>query len=376
MKKFGLLFTLFAFVLIVGLGCSDSKKDKAPGAPTLSLASYATPGGAVRENDDLPITVTLSCNRTSALIYYTHGQGSAPDPDLNSTIYDSATPIVISGCEDSSYIIKYFAWYQDPNTENFETEVPFNQSVYEFKLDITKPNVYITPSGGSYSDPSSVTIEITADDNISAPADIVVKYTTDGSDPRTSGTAATGTGEGITVPWTDGDLTVKAYAIDEAGNESNVKTASFSVDTSGWAQEVLELVNSERRAASLTDLQWMPSWAEACDGHSEQIYLAEQGGTVMPDPPTGSLVTWYNDDDSQKRQLMDFDGDTATGYFIQVNNGVAIGTHANSPVEFFNNYLNNPAIRDDPDMGWMRPSTTQFGCGFYENVWEAIWNSQ
>jgi hypothetical protein len=162
MKKFGLLLAVAALLMIVGLGCSSKSKDKTSGGGgTLTLTSYATPGGTVRENSVLPMDVTLSCNRAGALIYYTSG-GSPADPDLSSPIYDGTPLTIDASYADSTFIVKYFAWYQDPKTMNFEQENPFNESIYKFRVDITKPTCKIDPAGGAYADPSTVTITITA----------------------------------------------------------------------------------------------------------------------------------------------------------------------------------------------------------------------
>lgn len=368
MKRWMILVSVAALILIVGLGCSSKKSDKSGGGGgVLTLTSSASPPGILRENSQLPLTVTLTANRTGALIYYTSG-GTPADPTTSSPIFDPVAPIVIDGTyAEGTYVIKYFAWYQDPVTLNMEQEFPFNTSTYKFREDIHPPTVYINPDGGSYSDPSSITITITASDSHDAPADITVKYTTDGTDPRTSGTAQSGTGDGTTVPWTGDDLTVKAYAIDQAGNESGVKTATFTVDKSGWAQEVWELINADRAAAtpSVSALNWRGDWAAGCDGHCEQVYLGREAGTLVK--VDTSLVTWYNSDDTQHRQLMDFDGVPATGYFVSAT-AVAVGVEGmTSPTDFYTMLMNNFSAQ------LLDPTVTDFGCGFHEDVWEAMW---
>ena len=106
MKRLALVLALAALVTIVGVGCSSSKKDSdSSGGGGLTLTSSATPGGATRENSQLPLTVHLTSNRASALIYYTNGSNPA-DPSLTSSIYDDATPIQIDASyTDGTYII-------------------------------------------------------------------------------------------------------------------------------------------------------------------------------------------------------------------------------------------------------------------------------
>jgi uncharacterized protein YkwD len=202
------------------------------------------------------------------------------------------------------------------------------------------------------------------------PADITVKYTTtnDGTtpeDPRTSGSSQTGTGDGVTVPWSGGTLKIRAYAIDQAGNESTVKSATFTVDSAAGPQQVLALINEQREAQSLQPMNWNVAWAAACAGHSEQIYIGENGSGLGGE---GSLVARWSLDDPEKRQLMDFDDDPSTGYFIQAQ-AVAIGFHASGPVEFFNIMWGSPQIQEY----LLDPAATHLGCGFYGDVWEAMW---
>jgi hypothetical protein len=261
-----------------------------------------------------------------------------------------------------------------------EQEFPFNTSEYNFRPDTKEPSITITPNSGKY-DPAVVTVTITASDPPNDPSTVSILYTmtTDGTEPEDpkTGSPTTAPSNPYDVPWTDGKLWIKAYAVDAVGNESDVVAREYTVDTSGWARDVMALMNEVREASGLARLLWNPSWANACEGHSEQIFIAERDGTVgKPDPVAhpdlqNIIPAWWNEQDPDKRELMDFDNEPDTGFFIAAT-AVAVGSHANSPQEFFN-LLNNPGIRDDPNSGWMLPDVTHFGCGFYENVWEAMW---
>ncbi len=128
--------------------------------------------------------------------------------------------------------------------------------------------------------------------------------------------------------------------------------------------DLIELINIDRAVAGAPPLAWNEAWSTACTGHSEQVYIGERNGTIVQVDP--ALVTWYNSDDSQKRQLMDFDGSPATGYFISAT-AMAFGTHVDSLADFhdalmanFSEYLLDPAVTD-------------FGCGSCGDVWEAMW---
>jgi len=367
MNRWTILVSVAALILIVGAGCSNSKsKDKVPPA----LASYASPGGGLYENTALPMSVALSANKAGAIIYYTSG-GSPADPTFASSVYDAATPISIDASyADGTFVIKHFAFLEDAVFGTTELEDPFKTATYFFKEDIHPPTVVISPNGGSYGDPSDVNpITITATDAHDAAPDLTIKYTTteDGStpeDPRTSGSALTGTGDGVPVTWSGGTLKIKAVAYDLAGNVSSVKSATFTIDNALAAQKVLELINADRQTNAVDPLTWNSAWAEACAGHSEQVYLGREAGTLVKLDTV--LVTWYNDDDSQHRQLLNFDGDPSTGVFSSAQ-AVGMGIeNCDSATEFYNMIVNNTDIETDPDI-------TEFGCGFKEDVWEAMW---
>jgi uncharacterized protein YkwD len=357
MKRFGLLLAVAALLIIVGLGCSSKKSDKSSASGGyLTLVSYASPAGTIRENNQLPMNVTLSCNRAGALIYYTSGATPA-DPTVTSSIYASTPLTIDAGYADGTYIVKYFAWYKDPDTGNFEQENPFNTSTYKFREDIRPPSIAISPSPGAYADPAAITIELKATDTHDTPAQITIKYTTDGTDPRTSGTATTGTGDGTVVPWTGGKLTIKAVAVDMADNESSVLTATYTVDMAGAAQEVMNLINADRAAASpsLDPLNWNAAWAGACTEHSTGL---EAAGNDEHQP---------SDLDDQNRQLLDFDGDPGTGYVIAAT-AFAFGTSATGPTDFYNKIKSVPALWAE----LMKASCTEFGCGFNDDTWEMM----
>lgn len=86
-------------------------------------------------------------------------------------------------------------------------------------LDTIAPYVTMSPTGGTFMATQSVAV------TASEPA--TIKYTSDGSDPRTSGTARAYTGP-IAVP---DDATLKAYATDVAGHESPVVSESYEICT-------------------------------------------------------------------------------------------------------------------------------------------------
>ena len=84
-------------------------------------------------------------------------------------------------------------------------------------LDRTAPQVTASPVGGTYMNSPQVTL------TSSEPATIY--YTTDGTDPTTSSTVYTGP---ITLT---GDTTLKAFAVDSAGNAGPIMTETYEVCT-------------------------------------------------------------------------------------------------------------------------------------------------
>lgn len=84
-------------------------------------------------------------------------------------------------------------------------------------VDVTAPSVSADPPGGAYLEPLSVTL--TSDDSAAS-----ISFTTDGSDPATSGITYT---QPIAV---DTPTTVSFIAVDTAGNVSAVQTEDYTFD--------------------------------------------------------------------------------------------------------------------------------------------------
>lgn len=86
---------------------------------------------------------------------------------------------------------------------------------------LENPTVEITPSGGHYTDPITVTITAT-DNNDPAP---IIYYTTDGSEPNTGSQSGSGS---VSFDVSENTI-VRAIAIDNEGNESQESTASYTI---------------------------------------------------------------------------------------------------------------------------------------------------
>ena len=144
--------------------------------------------------------VTLSSTDAAAPIFYTT-DGSTPT--AASTQY--AGPITIAN--EGTTVLKFVA-IANGISSPVVTET--------YLIDTIAPTVTMNPNGGTFAAAQSVTI--TSND-----ANASIYYTTDGSTPTAAGTKYTGP---VSVPRT---LTLKARAIDTAGNIGDVVSANFTI---------------------------------------------------------------------------------------------------------------------------------------------------
>lgn len=86
--------------------------------------------------------------------------------------------------------------------------------------DTTKPVVAVQPAGGTYNAPQTVTLTITDND-----ASAKIHYTLDGSEPKSASPV-------YTAPLTiTGSTVLKFIGIDSTGNQSDVVTERYTIDT-------------------------------------------------------------------------------------------------------------------------------------------------
>jgi len=89
------------------------------------------------------------------------------------------------------------------------------------KIDSTAPSALsISPDGGSYSETQSVSMSATDANNYT------IYYTTDGSTPNDTNSSTYSSAISVSS-----SKTIKAIAIDSAGNESTIKSSAFTVNT-------------------------------------------------------------------------------------------------------------------------------------------------
>ncbi|MDH5444759.1 MAG: chitobiase/beta-hexosaminidase C-terminal domain-containing protein [Gammaproteobacteria bacterium] len=132
---------------------------------------------------------------------------------------------------DTSAPLRSFDEYDMPVSVSVDTTLRFYSKddegtiseIYstEYRFDKVSPIVSITPTAGTYKFTQAVSI--TCMDDNSGCADIL--YTTDGSDPKISGTIYT---DPIVV---ESNMTFKFFASDNAGNNSEVITQDYVIDS-------------------------------------------------------------------------------------------------------------------------------------------------
>lgn len=148
-------------------------------------------------------TITLECPTAGALIYYTT---DGTDPDVNSTLYDGPFQLA-SNCTVKAMAVKTPA---DPSG--------ITSAIFLINLPYTVAPV-INPAGGTFDGGAYVTMS-------SATAGAVIYYTTDGSDPRVSGTKKLYGGQILIA----GTVTIMAYATKNGVDSDTVTTADFIVN--------------------------------------------------------------------------------------------------------------------------------------------------
>jgi hypothetical protein len=149
-----------------------------------------------------PVTVTIVANEP-ANIYYTVN-GSDPTTSPTRAVYSGALPIL------TTTTLKYYAADLAGHNEAVKT------AVYTIN-DTTPPVTTVSPAGGTYATPQSVTL--TANE----PATIY--YTTNGLDPVSSPTRAV---YSVSIP-VSVSTTLKFYTTDIAGNSENVRTVNYII---------------------------------------------------------------------------------------------------------------------------------------------------
>jgi hypothetical protein len=198
--------TTLKFIGIDNAGNQSSVSTEAYVIDTSAPTVAATPVGGTYNSTQ---TVTLTCNDTSgsgcASIHYTT-DGSTPT--ASSPQY--TTPLSIS----TNTTLKFIGIDISGNQSGVHTEV--------YIIDTVAPTVAASPVGGTYN--STQTVTLTCDDGTGSGC-ASIRYTADGSTPTASSPQYT-TALSITA-----NTTLRFIGIDNAGNQSTVRTLTYVIDT-------------------------------------------------------------------------------------------------------------------------------------------------
>ncbi|TAL31036.1 MAG: hypothetical protein EPN93_18610 [Spirochaetes bacterium] len=175
---------------------------------------------------------------------------SAAIPDFsgnNGTIVTGSTanvPIGSSG--DGTYELKYRAIDKEDNLEDVKTAT--------YIVDGVKPSTTVNPAN-LHRSTTQFTVDISASDSVSGVSRI--RYTLDGSDPLTSGTATVvyaDTTQAVIGP-AEGTYELKYQAIDNAENMEDVRTANYAIDQTAPGEVNLSVVSAGGESITV---QWTP----------------------------------------------------------------------------------------------------------------------
>jgi|GEM_PF-6755959 len=156
--------------------------------------------------------LTLTAPGSTGITYTTDGT----DPVTSGTAVTAASPKVLPFTINGTFTIKYFASDSAGNKEATKS--------LTVTLDKTAP--VTTATGVPANNVSKVNFTVTLTANEPA----AITYTTDGTDPKTSGTAVTGASPvGVNFA-TEGTFTLRYFAADPAGNQEANKSLIVTLD--------------------------------------------------------------------------------------------------------------------------------------------------
>ncbi len=193
-KPLGMAFDAAGNLLIV---CHGSTTVSEVGASVSAITTPSPIGGSIAGGS---VDVSLTSSRTVQAVYYTL-DGTSPKTSATRKTYSG--PITIS----SSTILKFYSLDLSGNQETIST------ATYAIPVTVTA-----APVPGSFNvSPLSVTL--------SAAPSATIHYTTDGSAPSLTSAVYAAP---ISILSTS---TIKYFAVDSIGNQTNVAQATYLIDT-------------------------------------------------------------------------------------------------------------------------------------------------
>jgi hypothetical protein len=195
---------------------------------TIPLITADINGGSYKTSQT--VTLTTTCPGSTYTTYYTT---DGTIPTTASTPYTGSIEITKTTTLISAAVNEFGIWGPI-----------FNQT---YIIDSSIPTANASLDDGAFN--TSKTVTLTAKDDDS---DTTIYYTTDGSDPQTSSTRVKYTSP-ITINST---TTLKFYAVDAAGNPSDVYTRSYTIDKTApiaWADYKTGSYNTSKSINLMTN---------------------------------------------------------------------------------------------------------------------------
>jgi peptidoglycan/xylan/chitin deacetylase (PgdA/CDA1 family) len=196
--------------------------------PTTTIACNGLVCGTGWYNAAVQVALAATDNAGGSGVASTYYTTNGSTPTTSSTVYTA--PFTIS----STATVKFFSTDNAGNTEAVKSQT--------IQIDTTAPSTSISCNNAacqpSYTLP--VQVALSATDNAGGSGVASTYYTTDGSDPTTSGTATA-----YFAPFTVSQTaSVKFYSIDTAGNAEAVKTQAIQIQADTTAPSTSIACNS------------------------------------------------------------------------------------------------------------------------------------
>lgn len=195
---------------------------------TIPLVTADIKGGAYKTSQT--VTLTTKCPGSTYTTYYTT---DGTIPTTASTPYTGSIEISKTTTLISAAVNEFGVWGPI-----------FNQT---YTIDSSIPTANASLDNGAFNTAQTVTLTAKDDDS-----DTTIYYTTDGSDPTTSSTRVKYTSP-ININST---TTLKFYAVDAAGNPSDVYTRSYTIDKTApiaWADYKTGSYNTNKSINLMTN---------------------------------------------------------------------------------------------------------------------------
>ena len=219
---FGLGVGLYAFFTAgATAGSGGQSKGGTVGAPTgVTVPAYSNTG-------TVHVTWTGSTLSNGGAVqgYYVQRYlGSTPSDACGTTL---ASPTASLSCDDTGVADGQYTYKVSAVFHNwFKQSTASSTVTVDTVAPVTTASINPVPNAAGWNRVSPVSVTLTSNDGTGSGV-AQIKYTTDGSDPTTSGTATV-----YSAPFNVASTsTVKFFAKDNAGNSESVKSQAVKIDT-------------------------------------------------------------------------------------------------------------------------------------------------